>query len=337
MNHTTIKAYAAMQAGGELKTFEFDPGELGPEDVEIDVTHCGICHSDLAMWQNEWDISVFPFVGGHEVAGTVSKAGEHVTHIKVGDRVGLGWSKGYCNTCGDCLGGDHNLCINQQQTIVDNHGGFADKVRAQSTSVIKIPDAFDLADAGPMLCGGVTVFTPFMQYGIKPTDRVGVIGIGGLGHLALQFAKAWGCEVTAFTSESKMDEAKQLGAHNCLNSRDPNAFEKAAGSLDLVLSTVSASMDWDAVLNMLKTKGRLHIVGVLSQPLAINTMPLIVSQCSVSGSPVGSPSTLNTMFEFATRHKIKPVTEHYKLAEINDAFEHLKSGKARYRIVLDNE
>ena len=331
----TIKAYAAMKAGGDLESFEYDAGDLGHNDVEIDVTNCGICHSDLSMWQNDWGISAFPFVGGHEVSGIISKVGDHVKNLKVGDKVGLGWHKGYCNTCNHCLGGDHNLCAEGSGTIVSNHGGFAEKVRAQDTSVIKIPDALDIADAGPLLCGGITVFNPFVQFDIKPTDSVAVIGIGGLGHLALQFAKAWGCEVTAFTSESKMDEAVQMGAHNCINSRDPEAIANAAGRFDLVMSTVNVNMDWNTIMTTLKPKGRLHMLGVVVEPMMFAAMPFIGGQKSMSGSPVGSPATLNLMMEFAARHGIKPVTEHFKFSEINNAFEHLESGKARYRIVLD--
>ncbi|MFY8273850.1 NADPH-dependent aldehyde reductase Ahr [Pseudoalteromonas sp. SSDWG2] len=330
-----FKAYAAHSPGGELVPFEYDPGELDAHDVEIDITSCGVCHSDLSMWKNEWGMSQYPFVGGHEVSGIVSAVGSHVTNIQVGDKVGLGWHKGYCNTCGECLGGDHNLCASQKPTIVGNHGGFANKVRAQETAVIKIPDALDIHVAGPLLCGGITVFNPLVQFDIKPTSRVAVIGIGGLGHLALQFAKAWGCEVTAFTSASKMEEAKSLGAHHSVNSRDPDAFSALAGQFDLVIVTVNVAMDWGAVIATLKAKGRIHFVGAVAAPIELTAFSLIAQQITVSGSPVGSPATLATMMEFAARHNIKPVTEHYKMSQINEAFAHLESGKARYRIVLE--
>lgn len=332
-----IKAYAAHAKGSEFLPFEYEPGSLDHHDVEIAVQSCGICHSDLSMWQNDWGMTTYPFVGGHEVSGTIAAVGSHVTNLKVGDKVGLGWHKGYCNTCNQCLAGDHNLCAGQVPTIVGNHGGFANKVRAQATSVIKIPDSLELADAGPLLCGGITVFNPFVQYDVSPTSHVAVIGIGGLGHLALQFANAWGCEVTAFTSESKMEEAKQLGAHHCLNSRDAEQIAKATGKFDLIISTVNVKMDWNTIITTLKPKGRLHFVGAVGEPLDIVAFPMIGGQKSVSGTPVGAPVTLNTMMEFAARHNIKPVTEHFKMSEINQAFEHLESGKARYRIVLDND
>ncbi|MDV2079903.1 NADPH-dependent aldehyde reductase Ahr [Marinobacter xestospongiae] len=329
-----INAYAAYEPGGEFQHFSYDPGELGPHDVEIDVHSCGVCHSDVSMWKNEWGIAEYPFVGGHEIAGVVTSTGSLVDNVKVGDKVGLGWQKGYCNSCNQCLGGDHNLCTKQQGTIIGHHGGFAERVRAQDTSVIKIPQSFDLSLVGPLLCGGITVFNPLVQNDIKPTSKVAVIGIGGLGHLALQFARAWGCEVTAFTSKSKMEEAKQLGAHHCLDSRNPDAIADAQSRFDLIISTVNVAMDWNAIVATLKPKGRLHFVGIVEKPLEIEALPMIMQQISISGSPVGSPATLNTMMEFAARHDIRPVTETFKFEEINQAFEHLESGKARYRIVL---
>jgi uncharacterized zinc-type alcohol dehydrogenase-like protein len=330
----TVKAYAAQEAGAKFEQMTFEQPPMGPHDVDIEVYSCGLCHSDYSMWKNDWGISEYPFVGGHEVAGVVVAVGEHVKHVKLGDNVGLGWHKGYCNTCQQCLSGDHNLCGEQQGTIIGHYGGFAERVRAQDTSVIKIPDALDFNDVGPLLCGGITVFNPLVQFNISPTSRVAVVGIGGLGHLALQFARAWGCEVTAFTSEGKMQEAKDLGAHHALNSRDPKAIEDAFGQFDLIISTVNVGMDWMGLVNTLKPKGRLHFVGAVEPPIELAAFPLIAGQKSLSGTPVGSPATLNTMMEFAARHGIKPVTERFPMEKINEAFEHLHSGKARYRVVL---
>ena len=332
-----INAYAAKEKGGKFEPYEYDPGALGDHEVKIEVHSCGICHSDLSMWQNEWGMTQYPFVGGHEVAGKVLNKGKHVKHLELGDKVGLGWHKGYCNVCDLCIDGDHNLCLEQEGTIIGNHGGFADKVRAKDTSVIKIPEGLDFNAVGPLLCGGVTVFNPLMQYDIKPTSKVAVIGIGGLGHLALQFANAWGCEVTAFTSESKMEEAKEMGAHHSLNSRDDSEIEKAAGSFDLIISTVNVDMNWDVVIKTLRPKGKLHFVGLLEAPLEISAAPMIMAQNSLSGSPVGSPATLRKMLDFAARHNIQPVTETYTMSEINEAFERLESGNARYRVVLERD
>jgi uncharacterized zinc-type alcohol dehydrogenase-like protein len=331
-----IKAYAAFEPGGELKPFEYDPGPLGVDAVEIDVEHCGICHSDVSMLNNEWDIAEYPLVPGHEVSGRIAAAGDHVRHLAVGDRVGLGWHAGYCMTCEPCLSGDHNLCAAARQTIVGHHGGFADKVRAAAASVVPLPETLDAATAGPLFCGGITVFNPLIQFGIKPTATVGVIGIGGLGHLALQFYNAWGCEVIAFTSSAaKREEALQLGAHGTIDSRDSSALEAAAGRFDLIVSTVNVKLDWNAYVGALRSKGRLHIVGATLEPLDLQAFPLIMGQRSVSGSPVGGPAVIASMLRFAARHRIKPVTEHFPLDRVNDAIARLESGQARYRIVLD--
>ena len=330
-----IKAYAASEAGGKLERFDYDPGALGSNDVEIAVQHCGICHSDLSMLDNEWGITQYPLVPGHEVVGTVSAVGGAVTSLEVGQSVGLGWHSGYCMTCHNCLDGDHNLCAQSQGTIVGHHGGFADKVRAHAASVVALPRDLDIQSAGPLFCGGITVFNPLVQFDIKPTDKVAVIGIGGLGHLALQFMNAWGCEVTAFTSsEAKKEEALQLGAHHTIDSRNPEEIEAAAGQFDLVLSTVNVKLDWNAYVATLRPKGRLHIVGATLDPLDLGVFPMIMGQRSVSGSPVGSPANIARMLEFAARHNIRPVIESYRFDQVNEAMERLRSGHARYRIVL---
>lgn len=330
-----IKAYAVLDAGGKLEPFEYDPGELKKSDVEIDVENCGICHSDLSMIDNAWQFTQYPLVPGHEVIGTVSKIGDDVTNLKVGQKVGLGWHSGYCMTCPSCLSGDHNMCANQEGTIVGRHGGFADKVRAHAVSVIPLPDGLDIESAGPLFCGGITVFNPMLQFNIKPTDKVGVIGIGGLGHMALMFLHAWGCEVTAFTSsESKKAEAIKMGAHRTINSRDSKELEAAAGQFDFIISTVNVKLDWNAYIATLQPKGHLHIVGATLEPLDIGVFPLIMGQRTISGSPVGSPGAIATMLDFAARHKIRPIIEKYKFDKVNDAIDRLRSGDARYRIVL---
>lgn len=330
-----INAYATFEAGGELKPFEYDPGQLGKNDVEIDIEHCGICHSDLNMIDNEWGMSQYPLVPGHEVAGKISEVGTEVTSLQVGQRVGLGWHSGYCMTCPTCLEGDHNMCATAEGTIVGRHGGFADKVRAQAASVVALPDEIDFQSAGPLFCGGITVFNPLIQFDIKPTAKVGVIGIGGLGHMALQFMNAWGCEVTAFTSsEAKKTEALKLGAHHTINSRSSEELEAAAGKFDLILSTVNVKLDWNAYVSTLRPRGRLHFVGATLDPLDLGVFPLIMGQRSISGSPVGSPANIARMLEFAAHHDLKPVIETYRFDQVNEALERLRSGQARYRIVL---
>lgn len=287
------------------------------------------------MLNNEWGMTTYPFVPGHEVVGTISVSGASVKHLAVGQRVGLGWHADYCTTCPSCVSGDHNLCQTATGTIVVRHGGFADKVRASTISVVPLPESLDASKAGPLFCGGITVFNPLVQFDISPTAKVAVIGIGGLGHLALAFLNAWGCEITAFTStEAKRTEALELGAHATLNSRDPKEIEATAGKFDLILSTVNVGLDWGAYINTLKPKGRLHFLGATLEPIELNVFSLIVAQRQISGSPVGSPATIAQMLEFAAHHQIEPVTEHFKFDQVNEALARLKSGDARYRIVL---
>jgi uncharacterized zinc-type alcohol dehydrogenase-like protein len=237
--------------------------------------------------------------------------------------------------CDQCLAGDHNLCATAEQTIVGRHGGFADKVRCHWAWATPLPAALDAAKAGPLFCGGITVFNPIVQCGVKPTDRVGVIGLGGLGHLALQFLDKWGCEVTAFSSNpAKSDELHRLGADEIVNSRDAAALGKVAGKFDFILSTVNVPLDWDGYIGALAPKGRLHFVGAVLAPIPVPAFSLIMAQRAISGSPLGSPATTRDMIEFCARHEIAPVTELYPMSQVNDALQHLRDGKARYRIVL---
>ena len=331
------RAYAAMSAGAKLEQVDREQVSLDPGQVEIDVSYCGICHSDLSMIDNEWGMSVYPLVAGHEVIGRVSRVGEGVGSALIDKAVGLGWQSGYCGSCKSCHTADENLCVSAQGTIVGRDGGFADKVVADVSSGIEIPEGMDLAKIGPLLCGGITVYNPLVQFDVKPTDRVAVIGIGGLGHLGLQFLNAWGCHVTAFTSsDSKRDEALKLGAHDTLNSSDPEALEGAASRFDFIISTVNVKLDWNAYIGTLAPKGRLHFVGATTEPLDLAVFPLLLGQKSVSASPVGSPSTIRQMLEFAKLHDIAPQVETFDIEDINEAMQHLKDGKARYRVVLDN-
>jgi uncharacterized zinc-type alcohol dehydrogenase-like protein len=330
-----IKAYAATEPQGDLLPFEYDPGALMPDEVELDVQYCGICHSDLSVIDNAWGNAQYPVVPGHEVVGTIAKTGDQVTHLTVGQTVGLGWHAGYCNNCLHCQQGDHNLCGQSQATILGHHGGFAEKVRAAANSVVVIPSGIDLESAGPLFCGGITVFNPLVQFDIQATDKAAVIGIGGLGHLALQFFNAWGCEVTAFTSSDvKKREALKMGAHQTLDSRDEKAIAAAAGQFDLIISTVNVPLDWNLYLGTLNPRGRLHFVGATLDPLDINVFSLILAQRSISGSPVGSPSTMASMLDFAARHNIRPVIETFGFDDVNAAVARLRSGQAKYRVVL---
>lgn len=331
-----IKGWAARAPKEKLEPYEYDLGELGAEEVEIAVEHCGICHSDLSIVNNEWGISTYPVVPGHEVIGTVTALGAQAKGLQVGQKVGVGWCAGSCMHCNPCIGGDQNLCPENVATIVGRNGGFAERVRVQWPWAIPLPEGLDPSDAGPLMCGGVTVYTPFEEFDIRSRDRVGVVGIGGLGHLAVKFANAWGCEVTAFTShDSKADEARSFGAHNVVNSRSDADLQRIAGTLDFLIVTVNVPLNWRAMINTLGPKGRLHVVGAVLKPIPVIAMELINQQRSVSGSPNGSPIMMRRMLEFAARHNILPQTEHFPIAQVNDALAHLEAGKARYRIVLD--
>lgn len=336
MSENIITAYAAPSAGAALEEIKYNAGPVSDEHVEITVESCGICHSDISMINNDWGQSAYPLVPGHEVIGIISQLGTKTKGLSIGQRVGLGWFSESCMHCPTCMDGDHNLCSNIEQTIVGRHGGFANKVRAHWSWAIPLPDALDKVKSGPLFCGGITVFNPIVQLGIQPTDRVAVIGIGGLGHMALSFLKHWGCEVTAFTtSADKAKEAQRLGAHKTLNSRDAEDLQQAAGSFDFILSTVNVKLDWEMYLATLKPKGKLHLVGAVLEPLEIGAFSLIMGQKSVSGTPLGSPETTRKMLDFCARHDISPVTESFPMSKANEALNHLKSGKARYRIVLE--
>jgi uncharacterized zinc-type alcohol dehydrogenase-like protein len=329
------KAWVAKSAKDPMVLETVDLGPLGAEDVEVAVEHCGLCHSDLSVLNNEWGISQYPAILGHEVVGRVTAVGTNAKALKAGQRVGIGWYSNSCMHCRQCLSGSHHLCAQAQPTIVGHRGGFATHIRAHWAWAFPLPDKLNFSEAGPLLCGGITVFSPLVMYA-KPTDRVGIIGIGGLGHMALKFAAAYGCDVTAFTSsESKFDEAKSFGATHVVSSRDSAAITKLAGSLDLLISTVNVQLDWGAMIGALAPNGRLNVVGAVVEPIPVSAFALILQQRSVSGSPTGSPVGIATMLDFAARHSITPQTEHFPLSKINEAFARLESGKARYRIVLN--
>ena len=331
-----IRGWTASAAKQPLVLQEHDPGPLAPDEVEIAVEHCGLCHSDLSVINNEWGISTYPMVPGHEVIGRVVALGSAARGLATGQRVGLGWTAASCLHCRLCLAGDQMMCPRAVATIVGHRGGFADRVRGQWAWAIPIPEGVDAASAGPLLCGGITVFNPLLRFGVKPTHRVGVVGIGGLGHMALKFAAAWGCEVTAFTSSaSKEAEARGFGAHHVVASTDSAAVRRIAGTLDFLLVTVNARLDWAAMIATLAPNGRMHVVGAVLEPIPVGAFDLIGAQRSISGSPTGAPADIATMLDFAARHRIAPQVEHFPMKRVNDALAHLEAGKARYRVVLE--
>ena len=333
-----FNAYAAVAADAPLQKITYDPGELHPEEVQIRISYCGLCHSDISMLENEWGWSTYPLVPGHEVVGTVEALGSEAKGLTLGQTVGVGWTARSCLSCHECLSGRHHLCAQVQFTIVGRNGGFADRIRVQWTWARPLPSGIDPVVAGPLFCGGVTVFAPLELHGIPPTARVGVIGIGGLGHMALQFANKWGCEVHAFTtSDSKEQEARSFGAHQVHNTKQDPGLKSLAGSLDLIISTINVPQDIPALLGTLAPKGVLHVVGGVVEPMQVPAFGLILGEKSVSGSPTGSPTALDRMLTFSARHGVAPTIERFPMSRVNDALDRLKSGKARYRIVLEND
>jgi alcohol/geraniol dehydrogenase (NADP+) len=333
---TKIRAWAAMAPGQKLERYEYDPGPLCKDEVDIAVEYCGVCHSDLSMIDNDWNFTTYPIVPGHEVVGRIVAMGSQAKRLEIGQRVGVGWANSSCMHCGSCIGGEHHQCADMKATISNHPGGFAERVRAQWPWAVPLPDEMSAAVAGPLFCGGITVFTPFIEYDISPMSRVGVVGIGGLGHLAVKFAKAWGCEVTALTSSpSKAREAKALGAHRVVSSTDQDAIAQLAKTLDMVIVTVNVPLDWPAIISTLAPYGRLHFVGAVLEPVPVKVFSLLDGQRCVSGSAIGSPTNMAKMLEFCVRHKIEPQVEHYSMSRVNEALEHLRTGKARYRVVLD--
>lgn len=332
-----IHGFAVHAAGAQLLPYKFDPGELKPNEVEIKISHCGVCHSDIHLIDNDWGVSKYPFIPGHEVVGSVIAIGDAVRDRTVGERVGVGWQADSCGVCEWCRQGDEHLCAQSQPTCVGRNGGYADRIRVNSRFAIPVPKVLESENVAPLLCGGITVYSPLRNHGVRPSSRVGVIGIGGLGHMGVQFARAFGAEVTAFsTSKDKETEAKELGAHHFVNTRDTGALKKVAGSFDFLLSTVSADQDWGAYVNALRPKGVLCVVGAAPSPIQLAAFALISGQKAVSGSPTGSPRDLHEMLDVAARHNVKAITERFAMAKANDAVAKVKKNQVRYRAVLAN-
>jgi len=332
-----VNGYAALEPKAKLQPYAYELGPLLPEQVDVKVHYCGICHSDLSMINNEWRSSQYPLIPGHEVVGEVVAAGSMVKNIKVGDRVGVGWFSESCMSCTQCMHGSQHLCRDRKTTIAPSNGGFADYVRSHWAWAIPLPEGIDMSKAGPLLCGGLTVFNPIIAAGVLPTDRVGVIGIGGLGHIALKLLKSWGCEVFAFSSnEDKKEQILNMGASKVVNSRSKEALKTVRGQLDFIINTTNVTLDWSSYLKALAPKGRFFNVGMVLEPMAIPNGLLIAGEKVVSGSPVGSPGLASKMLEFCVRHEIYPEVEEFAMADVNNALAHLEAGKARFRIVLKN-
>ncbi len=332
---TSFAAYAAATAGASLEKIQITPTALRPDEVEVRVEYCGVCHSDLSVIDNEWGSNRYPVVAGHEIVGTVVALGEQARGLRVGQRVGIGWTADSCQHCNPCISGHQQLCDRAQATIVGHSGGFAERVRASWPWVIPLPDGLDAESAGPLLCAGITVFSPLLQHGIRATDTVGVIGMGGLGHMAIKLLHALGCRVVAFSTDpAKREGILNMGADEVVSSTDPAALKALGGQLDLLISTVNVPLDWAAWLGTLAPHGRLHVVGAVLEPMPIPAFGLIGGNKSVVGSTTGSPFELRQLLALAARHDIRPQVEVWPMSQINAALEHVRAGKARYRVVL---
>jgi uncharacterized zinc-type alcohol dehydrogenase-like protein len=332
-----IHGFAVHAAGAHLLPYKYDAGELGEDDVEVKITHCGMCYSDVHLIDNNWGNSKYPFIPGHEIVGTVTAVGVRVKSLKIGERVGIGWQANSCGVCEWCRKGMENMCPLAQPTCVGRNGGYADAIRVNWRFAVKVPDVLESENVAPLLCAGITVYSPLRNLGVRPSSRVGIIGIGGLGHIGLQFARAFGAEVTAFsTSKDKEQEALRLGAHHFVNTRATNALKKLAGSFDLLLSTVDSDQDWAGYLGALRPNGVLALVGAPPAPIPVQGFALISQQRSIAGSSTGSPSDLTEMLDVAARHSIKAVTERFPMDKANEALAKVKKNQVRYRAVLAN-
>ena len=334
MDPMTVSAFAALAAKEPLVPYSYEPAPLAPRDVEISISHCGICHSDLHMIDNDWSRSTYPLVPGHEIVGTVAAVGNECL-LKPGQRVGMGWQRSSCHECEQCKKNNENLCSRQQATCVGHMGGFAERIRADERFVFTIPDALDAARTAPLLCGGVTVFAPLRRWDVGAGAHVGVIGIGGLGHLALRFLRAMGCHATAFTSSpDKRDDASRLGAERVASSTNAREIRAYTHQLDFLLCTVPARLDWITYLETLKPNGILCLVGAPPGILQIPASQLLSGQRTICGSDIGSPTAIREMLKFAAEHRIGAEVETAPMEEVNLALQRVRDNRVRYRMVL---
>jgi uncharacterized zinc-type alcohol dehydrogenase-like protein len=333
---TAVNAFAAIAAKESLTAYAYEPATLGPHDVEIEISHCGVCHSDLHLIDNDWASSRYPLVPGHEIVGTVGAVGSEA-RLTVGQRVGVGWQRSSCHECDLCRAGHENLCLKQEATCVGHMGGFADRIRTDERFVFALPPELDAAAAAPLLCGGVTVFAPLRRWAVRPGAQVGVIGIGGLGHLALRFLKAMGCHSTAFTSSpDKRAEAARLGAEDAVSSTVPRELRAQANRYDFLLCTAPARLDWLAYLQTLKPNGVLCLVGAAPGLMQIQAGLLLSAQRVLCGSDIGSPADIRAMLAFAAEHRIGAQVETVAMKDVNQAVLRVRENRVRYRMVLTN-
>jgi uncharacterized zinc-type alcohol dehydrogenase-like protein len=338
------RAYSAASATSPLTATTIQRRTPGDRDVQFEVLYCGICHSDLHQARNDWGGTVYPIVPGHEIVGKVTQVGAAVTKFKVGDLVAVGCLVDSDRTCADCKEGLEQFCPNQ--TIVfgapDKHlggvtlGGFSESMVVDEYFVLRMPANLDPAAAAPLLCAGITTYSPLRHWNVGKGKKVGVVGLGGLGHMAVKFAHAFGAHVVVFTTSArKREDALRLGADDVVVSTDADAMKQHAGSFDFILDTVSGEHDINAYLQLLRRDGTVTLVGAPAKPLAVGAFPLLVGRHSVSGSNIGGIAETQEMLDFCAERNITADVEVIPIQKVNEAFDRLEKGDVKYRFVID--
>ncbi len=346
METTKVKAYGTGAADKPLNEMKIERRELQPHDIEFEVLYCGICHSDLHQVHNDFGMTAYPIVPGHEIVGRITKIGSDVTDFKVGELAAVGCIVDSCQHCHHCEEGQEQYCesfptfsFNSPDKYLEGkmtYGGFAKTYVCEDKYVLHMPDFEDLASAAPLLCAGITVYSPLRYWNAGPGKKVGVLGIGGLGHLAIKIAKAMGAEVTVFTtSPEKVEDAKRLGADNAVLSKDPEQMKTYVGTQDFIIDTVSAKHDVNTYLGMLKVEGTLVLVGLPPEALEIGAFNVVMGRRSFSGSNIGGIAETQEMLDFCYEHNIVADSEIINIQEVNEAFERLEKGDVKYRFVID--
>ncbi|MEK7949456.1 NAD(P)-dependent alcohol dehydrogenase [Luteolibacter soli] len=342
---STTKAYAAQTATSDLAPFSITRREPGPHDVHIEILYCGVCHSDLHQARNEWHNTIYPCVPGHEIVGRVTKVGAHVTKFKEGDLAGVGCMVDSCRTCSSCESGTEQYCL-QFPTFTYNgqdkhlggitYGGYSDSIVVDEAFTLKIPSNLDLAAVAPLLCAGITTYSPLHHWKVGPGQKVGVVGLGGLGHMGVKFARALGAHTVLFTtSPSKVEDGLKLGADEVVISKDAAAMSKHAMSFDFILDAVSADHDINAYLQLLKLDGNLTLVGAPENPLPVAAFNLLLPRRSFSGSAIGGIAETQEMLDFCGEKGITSEIEIISIQQVNEAYDRLLKGDVKYRFVID--
>lgn len=347
MEQKNVKAFGAESADAPIKELNINRRNVTSQDVEIEILYCGICHSDLHYARDEWhDVmpTIYPCVPGHEIVGRVTEAGSEVTRFKVGDLVGVGCLVDSDRTCPNCQDGLEQFCPGMILTYgsPDKHtdgvtyGGYSETIVVDEKFVLRVPENIDPAGVAPLLCAGITTYSPLRHWNVGPGKKVGIVGLGGLGHMGVKFAHALGAQVVVFTtSPSKVEDAKRLGADEVVISRNPDEMQKHAGSFDFILDAVSAEHDINAYIALLKRDGNLTLVGAPEKPLPVAAFGLIFGRRSISGSPIGSLAETQEMLDFCAEHNITADIELINAEQINEAYERLLKGDVKYRFVID--